>query len=284
MKISNYKYLILRRVVQLGILALYFGGNILGWKMLTGDLSSSSILGTIPLSDPFAILQMLAAGATIGANALIGALIIALFYGIVGGRAFCSWVCPVNMVTDAAAWLRRVLHIDKLERKIWITRNTRYYMVVLALIVSFVSGLAAFEIISPITILNRWVIFGANMIDGKIVFVMGAGIGLLVAIFLFDLFVVKNGWCGHICPLGGVHSIIGKYSLIRVEHNHDNCTLCMKCTTVCPEKPVLNMIGKRSEYVSQAECTNCGRCIDVCDDDALEFSIRNFIKDKGEKV
>ncbi len=143
----------------------------------------------------------------------------------------------------------------------------RYYMIVLALIVSFVSGLAAFEIISPITILNRGVIFG-----------FGAGAGLLVAIFLFDLFVLKNGWCGHVCPLGGVHAIIGKYSLLRVKHNSDNCTLCMKCKDICPETQVLNMIGKRSEVVSMAACTNCGRCVDVCDDEALSFHIRNYLK------
>ncbi len=289
MKISNYKYLFLRRFTQISLLILYFGGNILGWKVLTGDLSSSSLFGVVPLSDPFAILQMLAAGASIGATALIGALIIALFYGVIGGRAFCSWVCPVNLVTDLAAWLRRIFYIDKIERKVWISRNIRYYMIVLALIVSFVSGLAAFEVISPITIFNRNMIFGINIADESVkdaikiggtyfLFAFGAGMGLLLAIFLFDLFVVKNGWCGHICPLGGVHSLIGKYSLIRVKHNSDNCTLCMKCKDVCPEVPVLNMIGKRSEFVSQAECTNCGRCVDVCDDDALDFNIRNFLK------
>jgi len=140
-------------------------------------------------------------------------------------------------------------------------------MITLASIVSFVSGLAAFEIISPTTILNRGVIFG-----------FGAGGGLLIAIFLFDLFVLKNGWCGHVCPLGGVHSIIGKYSLIRVTHDSDNCTLCMKCKEICPETQVLNMVGKRSEVVSMAECTNCGRCVDVCDDEALRFHIRNYLK------
>ena len=31
------------------------------------------------------------------------------FYGLVGGRVFCSWVCPVNVVTDASAALRRRL-------------------------------------------------------------------------------------------------------------------------------------------------------------------------------
>ena len=272
MKWSNYKYLILRRITQISLLLLYFGGNVYGWKVLTGDLSSSSLFATIPLSDPFAILQMFSAGAALGVNVLVGGVIIALFYAFIGGRAFCSWVCPVNLITDFADWLRRVLYLDKIERKMWASRNIRYYAIILALIVSFISGIAAFEIISPITILNRGVIFG-----------FGAGLGLLVSIFLFDLFVLKNGWCGHICPLGGVYSIIGKFNLFRVSHNSENCTLCLKCKDVCPETQVLNMIGKRNEFVTMIECTNCGRCVDVCDDDALEFSIRNVIKDiKGE--
>ncbi len=54
----------------------------------------------------------------------------------------------------------------------------------------------------------------------------------------------------------------------------------MKCKEVCPESQVLNMIGKRSEKVTLKECTNCGRCIDVCDDDALRFSITKM---KGDK-
>lgn len=220
----------------------------------------------IPLSDPFAVLQMIFAGAVLSFDVILGAMIIVFFYGVIGGRAFCSWVCPVNIVTDGANWLRRKLYMDQIEKKVWISRDIRYYMIILALIVSSLSGMAAFEIISPITILNRGVIFG-----------FGAGAGLLVAIFLFDLFVLRNGWCGHICPLGGVHAMIGKFSLLRVKHNSENCTLCMKCKDICPERQVLNMIGKRSEVVSMAACTNCGRCVDVCDDDALGFHIRNYL-------
>ena len=51
----------------------------------------------------------------------------------------------------------------------------------------------------------------------------------------------------------------------------------MKGKEVCPEVQVLGMIGKRSEDVAKAECTNCGRCVDVCDDDALGFHIRNYL-------
>jgi len=98
----------------------------------------------------------------------------------------------------------------------------------------------------------------------------------VLAIFLFDLFGVKNGWCGHLCPLGAAYSIIGSKSLIRVNHNHLNCTNCMDCKVVCPENQVLPMINKESIFVTSGECTNCGRCIDVCNDDALEFSIRKL--------
>lgn len=263
---TNVKYLILRRISQITLLFLYFSANAYGWKILSGTLSSSSVFGMIPLSDPFAVLQMIFAGAVLSFDVILGAMIIVFFYGVIGGRAFCSWVCPVNMVTDGANWLRRKLYMDQIEKKVWISRDIRYYMIILALIVSSLSGMAAFEIISPITILNRGVIFG-----------FGAGAGLLVAIFLFDLFVLRNGWCGHICPLGGVHAMIGKFSLLRVKHNSENCTLCMKCKDICPERQVLNMIGKRSEVVSMAACTNCGRCVDVCDDDALGFHIRNYL-------
>ena len=245
---------------------LYFSANAYGWKILSGTLSSSSVFGMMPLSDPFAVLQMIFAGAVLSFDVILGAMIIVFFYGVIGGRAFCSWVCPVNIVTDGANWLRRKLYMDQIEKKVWISRDIRYYMIILALIVSSLSGMAAFEIISPITILNRGVIFG-----------FGAGAGLLVAIFLFDLFVLRNGWCGYICPLGGVHAMIGKFSLLRVKHNSENCTLCMKCKDICPERQVLNMIGKRSEVVSMAACTNCGRCVDVCDDDALGFHIRNYL-------
>ncbi len=271
---NHYRYLVLRRITQIGLLFLYFAGNAWGWSVLKGTLSSSLLFGTVPLADPFAILQMLSAGAMMGINVFIGAAIIVVFYGIVGGRAFCSWVCPVNMVTDLANWLRRKLLLDKVERKVWVSRNARYWVLGLSLIVSALTGLAAFELVSPITIFNRGVIFGMGMTGG-----------VLLAIFLFDLFGVKNGWCGHICPLGGFYSLIGRFSLIRVYHEEPNCTLCMKCKEVCPETEVLYMIGKKSMGVNMGECVLCARCIEVCDDDALRFSLRDFATKnvKGDK-
>ncbi len=267
------RFLLMRRMTQLGILFLYFGANAYGWKILQGNLSGSLLFETIPLADPYALLQMLFAGAALASDIIIGAVLIALFYGIVGGRIFCSWVCPINMVTDAANWLRRKLGISRVQKRVYMSRNIRFWMLGLSLILSYVMSVAAFELISPISMVHRGLVFG-----------MGLGGGAIVVIFLFDLFVHENAWCGHICPLGGFYSLLGKRSMIRVYHDSEACTECMKCKEVCPEKEVLFMVAKSSESVLMGECTNCGRCIEVCDDDALNFSIRNLARKAKEKA
>lgn len=271
--ISKYRFLFARRFTQISIMVLYVIANVYGINILMGNLSSSLLFETIPLSDPYAVLQMLAAGAILSFDVLLGAFIITMFYMIIAGRAFCSWICPVNIITDFANFLRRKFGFNQIQKKQPASRNIRYWVIAISLVISFFMGLAAFELISPISMVHRGIIFG-----------LGFGWATILVIFLFDLFVLKNGWCGHICPLGGAYSLIGKFSFIRVNHNVDNCTSCMKCKEVCPESQVLWMVTKESSPVLSGECTNCARCIEVCDDDALNFSIKNLKKERKNEV
>ena len=270
---KKYRFLIARRITQISVMVLYVIANVYGINFLTGNLSSSLLLNTVPLSDPYAVLQMAVAGAIISVDILLGAFIISIFYLIVGGRAFCSWVCPVNMITDLANYLRRKFGFNQIQKKQPASRNIRYWVIAISLVISFFMGVAAFELVSPISMVHRGIIFG-----------LGFGWAAMLVIFLFDLFVLKNGWCGHICPLGGFYSLVGRFSLIRVHHNADNCTACMKCKEVCPENQVLHMVTKTSIPVLSGECTNCGRCVEVCDDDALNFSIKNLKKENKNEV
>ena len=180
--IAKIKYLILRRITQVAIIVLYLGANIWGWNFLTGNLSSSKLMGTISLSDPFAVLQIASAGALLTIDLVSGALIVLIFYALIGGRAFCSWICPVNIITDAANYLRRVLRLEQVQRKEAISGNIRYWGVGLAVIISAITGVTAFEFVSPISMVHRGLVFG-----------MGFGWAAIVVIFLFDLFVLKNG-------------------------------------------------------------------------------------------
>ena len=102
-----HKWLLARRISQLSILGLFLLGPLAGIWIVKGNLSYSLTLDTLPLADPFMLLQSVLTGHVPEKLALIGVAIVIAFYALVGGRVYCSWVCPVNMVTDSASWLAR---------------------------------------------------------------------------------------------------------------------------------------------------------------------------------
>ena len=101
-----HKWLLLRRFSQIGILLLFLIGPWYAIWIVKGNLSYSYTLNFLPLTDPYVLLQSLVAGHVPEKLAWIGVAIILAFYLLVGGRTYCSWVCPVNLVTDLANWLR----------------------------------------------------------------------------------------------------------------------------------------------------------------------------------
>jgi len=268
-----WRWLILRRVVQLSILLAFYATLHQGWTMagspvLRGNLSASELLGLVPLADPFAVAQLLLAGGSIGSRALIGAAIVLVFYLLVGGRVFCSWVCPVNPVADLAGWLRRKLD---LQASLRLPRTTRLWAMGLALALSPLLGTAAFEWISPIGMLQRGLLFG-----------MGLGWIAIAALFVFDLFVVKHGWCGHLCPVGAFYGLLGRAAQVRVAFDQASCTQCGECAVVCPEPHVLNLKrAAEAGMVASGDCTNCGRCTPVCPEGSLRFDWRVRIQSRG---
>lgn len=267
--LKKYRFLILRRIVQSGLLLLFLGGNLFGWKVLTGNYSAAVLFGRLQLADPYATLQILATGFAAGADVLLGALVILLLYGLLLGRMFCSWVCPMNIITDTAIYGSRQL---RLKPNINFNRRTRYGVLVVGIVLSVMLALPAFEIISPVAMLHRGVIFG-----------LGAAWAVILAIFLFDLAVTLNGWCGHLCPIGAFYALTGRYALLKVRHNAGNCTDCGKCFEMCHEPQVLDIINLRSGMIRSPECTNCLRCVEVCEDHALKLSVRRPLEKRKKE-
>jgi ferredoxin-type protein NapH len=261
-----HRFLVLRRVSQLGILFLFLMGPWFGWWLVKGNLNYSLTLGILPLADPLVLLQSLLARHVPERNALLGAAIILLFYLLVGGRVFCSWVCPVNLVTDAASALRRRLDI---RGGADLPRATRYWILALILLLAASTGGIVWELVNPVSMLPRGLLFG-----------MGAGWLLIGGIFVFDLFVMKNGWCGHLCPVGAFYSLLGRFSWMRITaKQREACNDCLDCFTVCPEQQVIKLPLKgakkgASPVILSGNCTNCGRCIDVCSKDVFTLTTR----------
>jgi ferredoxin-type protein NapH len=263
---SAHRWLILRRSSQLGFLALFLAGPWFGWWIVKGTLSTSVTLDFLTLTDPYVMLQSLAAGHTPVRDAVIGALIVLGFYLLVGGRAYCAWVCPVNLVTDAADWVRRRFGISN---TLPVNRNLRYGVLAVTLLVSALTGSIAWELINPVTTLHRGLLFG-----------MGFAWGIVAAVFLFDLLVARRGWCGHLCPVGAFYSLLATVSPVRVRATRRaQCNDCMDCFAVCPEPQVIPPALKGAPkgvgpVILSPQCTNCGRCIDVCSRNVFNVSTR----------
>ncbi|EGQ8957941.1 quinol dehydrogenase ferredoxin subunit NapH [Vibrio parahaemolyticus] len=259
-----HRFLILRRLCQLTIIALFMAGPTLG--VLTGNLSSSMLFDTVPLSDPLIVLQALATGHIPEFNALLGVVIVVVFYAILAPRAFCAWVCPLNIVTDLAAWLRRKLNIKASYR--W-SPAIRYWLIPVLMLGSALSGAILWTWLDPVAALHRGLVFG-----------MGAGWVLIALVFVLDLLLVEHGWCGHLCPLGATYGVIGRKSLLRVTAvRREDCTKCMDCFYVCPEPEVLRQPLKEGDRrVMDQNCISCGRCLDVCPEHVFEFKNRLNVK------
>ena len=260
-----HKWLLARRVSQLGILLLFLLGPLAGIWIVKGNLTFSYTLNFLPLTDPYILLQSLLTRHLPETKAFLGAAIVLAFYLLVGGRVFCSWVCPVNMVTDAAAWLRQRLGI---KGGAHVSRRTRYWILGLTLLLAAVTGTLAWELVNPVSMFHRGIIFG-----------LGSVWAVILAIFLLELFVMQDGWCGRLCPMGAFYSLIGKVSLVRAAAvNRAACNDCMDCFVVCPEpqviRPALKGIDGAGPVILAANCTNCGRCIDVCSKEVFAFGTR----------
>jgi len=260
------RWLLARRFTQLSILGLFLLGPWFGIWLVKGNLNASLTLDVLPLTDPYVLLQSLLAGHKPELAAISGALIVTAVYLIVGGRTYCSWVCPVNIVIDTAHWLRERLGITGATR---LSSTTRYWILAATLLLALFTGTLVWEFVNPVSMLHRGLIFG-----------MGLAWLLVLAVFLLDLLVSRRAWCGHLCPVGAFYSLLGVRSPLRVRADRRaQCDDCMDCFLVCPEPKVIRPALKGADkgigpVITSANCTNCGRCIDVCAKDVFRFGSR----------
>lgn len=261
----RHRFLVLRRLSQALVFALFLLGPWAGLWWIEGNLSSSRVLDTVPLTDPFVLLQVLAAGHAPALTALTGAAVVVLFYLLVGGRSYCAWVCPVNVVTDAAAALRRRLGlpVGRAPRP-----TLRYWVLGAVLLACAATGVAVWEAVNPVSLTQRALIFGGSVAWAA-----------ATAVFAYDLLVVPRGWCGSLCPMGAAYALVGRASLLRVSARHaSRCNDCGDCYAACPEPQVIVLPLKGRDgagpVIRDSACTHCGRCIDVCTTDVFAFTHR----------
>ncbi|ALC17138.1 ferredoxin-type protein, NapH/MauN family [Desulfuromonas soudanensis] len=243
-----------RRTVQVAVLLL-LASPVLGWRGFQGNLGSASLSGIL-LSDPLAALQVLLLTGALAFPLLAGSASVLAVYGVLGGRSFCGWVCPVGLLTDLSERLP-----GRRNRPRW-RLGWKGGVLALTLLLSLLLGLPVFETLSPIGIAGRALSFGP-----------GAEVILLALIVASELLLVRRLWCRSLCPLGGFYALIGRFSPLKVAYRRERCIHCGRCREVCFVPEVLAPpLEEGATRVKSGECSRCGACIGTCPVAALTLS------------
>lgn len=273
------RWTIARRVVQIVVAILFFVPlSVAGWSALGlgfssleeplatpsgfawwGSLSSSHLFG-LDLLDPFAALQVAAVAKSVAFAGLAWALPVLVAYGVVRGRAFCGWACPVNLLCEFVDWLRGKLGIA--VRECAVPRKAKVGIAAAVLALSAVCSVPVFELVNPISAVNKAVLFGSF-----------AGVFTLVAIVFAELFWAHRVWCRALCPLGGMYETLGCLGLVSVKIDHDLCVHCGACQAACLCDPEIldDVLSGKAGRVVAGDCMLCGKCVDACPHSALKI-------------
>ncbi len=269
---TKFSYRMKRWIVVISIHLLFFLSFHIDIQTLEGTLNGSRFLG-FHLIDPFTTIEMFLATYHMPINMVIGTITILLFYLFIGGRTYCSWVCPYGIISEIGEKLHNTLVSKKIIKERKFDNRVRHIFWFIFLILAFSSGYLVFETINVVGILSRFIAYGWSL-----------ALCWVIAVFLIEVFFSRRAWCTYICPIGTTYGYIGKISALRIQWN-DNCDHCMVCHDVCFENQVLDLTkakydaqrkekGVKTQYVTGVDCTLCGRCIDVCHSDALKFDFR----------
>jgi ferredoxin-type protein NapH len=239
-------------------------------QLLEGALTASRFVG-FHMADLNSALQVMLAYKHVVLNLVIGTVTIFILWLLLGGRTFCSWVCPYHLLSEWAEKIHLWLVAKRLIKNRTFHRGVRSVFYIVFVLLTLLTGYTVFETISPTGIVSRALIYGP-----------GLGLLWVAVLLLFEVFVSRRAWCRYVCPIGITYGVVGVFSPLRVKYNIQGCHHEGDCRKACLVPHVLDITIKgRAADVNMdvgADCTRCGMCIDICPTDSLKFEIKGLSK------
>lgn len=241
-------------------------------SVLEGALTGSRFIG-FHMADLNSALQVMLAYKHIVLNLVIGTSTVFIMWWLLGGRTFCSWVCPYHLLAEWAESLHLFLVSKGWAKDHAFDRRARTWFWLIFVILAFVSGYTVYEFISPTGILSRALIYGPSL-----------AVLWVVLLLLFEVFYSRRAWCRYGCPIGLTYGIVGTISPFKVQYHLENCLHEGECRKVCMVPHVLDTVikGRANDLNVDigSDCTRCGRCVEICPTNSLTYTFKGF----GDKL
>jgi len=260
-----------RFLTVIGCLLLFVLSYKIDLQLLEGTLVGSRFIG-LHLIDLFVTLQVFVAHHAIPRNLAIGTATVLVIYIVLGGRSFCAWVCPYGVLSEIGERIRFWLIEKKILKKgTHLPDKTNVVIWAAFLLASFLTGILVFEIVNVVGVIYRALLYGGLL-----------SLTMVLLILLLEIFVSRRVWCRSICPVGTTYGFLNPMALLKIKVDKSRCNDCGACTAVCHVPKALAPVFSKDEkaiYMTSTDCTLCGRCIDVCDENALTFfnRIKNIV-------
>lgn len=241
-------------------------------SVLEGALTGSRFIG-FHMADLNSALQVMLAYKHIVLNLVIGTSTVFIMWWLIGGRTFCSWVCPYHLVAEWAESLHVYLVGKGWAKDHTFDRRTRTWFWLIFVVLALVSGYTVYEFISPTGILSRALIYGP-----------GLALIWVVLLLLFEIFYSRRAWCRYGCPIGLTYGLVGSISPFKVQYHLEDCLHEGECRKVCLVPHVLDTVikGRANDLNVDigSDCTRCGRCVEICPTNSLTYTFKGL----GDKL
>ena len=182
-----------------------------------------------------------------------------VFVSIVFGKAFCSWLCPIGLLSELVGDFG-----DKIfKKRIYLPRWLDYPLRSLKYLMLGFLFYSVFVLMSVVAV-KSFLDSPYNLVSDIKMFYFFADLSrtsLIVVSVLFLLSIpIRNFWCRYLCPYGALLGITSLLSPNKIKRNISSCIECSLCNKACPSFIKVDSV----KTVFSDECTTCMNCVDAC--------------------
>lgn len=178
-----------------------------------------------------------------------------LIMGIIFGRVYCGYACPMNTLMIPTEWLSEKLKLQTDNTPKWLLSGKFPWFALIGSIAVMLLGRRVLH--KNIPILLIW----------------------LVASVLLTLRYKPVVFHNLICPFGVLQKIFGKNAKFSTKVSEEGCIGCKLCERVCPTEAISVRTEDKKAEIKTSLCLQCTNCQQVCPKETI-----HYFKTKENKI